>query len=583
MSDLSKGIVLKGNDYNSMIKKGLEKLQKTKSEVDIKVYKLKEGNQKYKVKIILKDNGVNERDCFNLEFESDGTYLVFKKDVLDKKEFTKYLKEYIDYLQIEDVDLNVVNKLEFKSGDRTMIAKAQAEPQVDESIVIRVVDKGMRAYVEFYPPFNGELLSDKVIDEKLAVKIKHGLIEERLAQIKENRSYLKEIEIARGSSLKNGTDGFIDYKINLVEDTTPEILEDGTVDYKDLHTIATVKKDETIGILHNAKRGINGKKIDGTPLLASDGKKIEIQLGKNIAVDDNKRIYSTRDGFVQKKKNILAVIGLLEVDGDVDPSVGNIKFDGNAMIKGIVKTGFEVHARDGIVVKGVAEGAILESDGDIILKKGMHGHEQGLVKTKSNVVSNYLANCTVEAGGEVKSGAIMHSKIFSQGGVFALGKGATIVGGIVRSKGDVYAGVIGSEAETPTTIEVGVDPELKQRHESIHSDLISEKNQLDNVSKSIAIFSKKAKSHELSDKEKMKLAEFIKKKNELEVEVESLQNEYDKIEQRFEQLNKGKIRVEDCIYPGVKIIIGNDVMFVRQKLNKCSVYRADGEIKVGPY
>jgi uncharacterized protein (DUF342 family) len=177
----------------------------------------------------------------------------------------------------------------------------------------------------------------------------------------------------------------------------------------------------------------------------------------------------------------------------------------------------------------------------------------------------------------------MHSKIASQQGVYALGKGATIVGGIVRSKGDVHAGVIGSEVETATTIEVGVDPELKRRHEVVHNDLISEKNQFDNISKSILVLSKKAKSSDLGDKDKRKLAEFLKKKNELEDDIKKLEEEYEKIEQQFEQLNKGKIRVEDCIYPGVKIIIGNDVMFVRRKLNKCSVYRADGEIKVGPY
>lgn len=580
---MAKGIVLKGNDYNSMIRKGLEKLNKTKSEVDIKVYKLKDEKQKYKVKIILKEDSVNEHDLFELSFESDGVYMIFKKNVADEKKFLAYVKEYFKYLQLENINTSELSASNHAEGDKILVAPMQEEPKIDEKMAIRNASDGMSAYVEFYPAVNGESLSDSDVRNKIESKINFGVIESKLSELKNNRCYFKEIIIARGIEPQNGTDGFIDYKINLVEDTTPEILEDGTVDYKDLHTITTISKDETIGILHSAKSGINGKKIDGTPILATDGKKINMTFGKNIAISDDKRIYSTRDGFVQKKKNAMAVIELLEIKGDVDPSTGNIDFDGNALIQGIVKSGFSVHARDGIVVKGVAEGAVLESDGDIVLKKGMHGHEEGIVRTKGNVISNYLANCTVEAGGEIKSGAIMHSKIASQQGVYALGKGATIVGGIVRSKGDVHAGVIGSEVETATTIEVGVDPELKRRHEVVHNDLISEKNQFDNISKSILVLSKKAKSSDLGDKDKRKLAEFLKKKNELEDDIKKLEEEYEKIEQQFEQLNKGKIRVEDCIYPGVKIIIGNDVMFVRRKLNKCSVYRADGEIKVGPY
>ncbi|QIB26169.1 DUF342 domain-containing protein [Caloranaerobacter azorensis] len=48
------------------------------------------------------------------------------------------------------------------------------------------------------------------------------------------------------------------------------------------------------------------------------------------------------------------------------------------------------------------------------------------------------------------------------------------------------------------------------------------------------------------------------------------------------QIN-GKVKVEREIFPGVKIVIGNSIMFVREKLGPCTLVNIDGEIKITPF
>ncbi len=65
-------------------------------------------------------------------------------------------------------------------------------------------------------------------------------------------------------------------------------------------------------------------------------------------------------------------------------------------------------------------------------------------------------------------------------------------------------------------------------------------------------------------------------------ELNRLKNEYETIEVNIENANKGRIKVTEIVYPGVRIIIGNSTFYVRDVMKRCTFYRDEGEIKVGP-
>lgn len=108
-----------------------------------------------------------------------------------------------------------------------------------------------------------------------------------------------------------------------------------------------------------------------------------------------------------------------------------------------------------------------------------------------------------------------------------------------------------------------------------------EKN-LDKVKKSLTMLNNMFKSNK--GKEKKQLFKKLEKtKIALEHKLDKLNREHISIKIKMGNLARGRIKVEDTIYPGVKIVIGDSVMFIREELSNCTFYRDEGEIKIGPY
>ena len=69
----------------------------------------------------------------------------------------------------------------------------------------------------------------------------------------------------------------------------------------------------------------------------------------------------------------------------------------------------------------------------------------------------------------------------------------------------------------------------------------------------------------------------------MEDELSNLNREFIIVKARLSDTSTGRVIVEGIIYPGVKIVIGSSVMFIRDEMNHCTFYRDDGDIRVGPY
>lgn len=65
--------------------------------------------------------------------------------------------------------------------------------------------------------------------------------------------------------------------------------------------------------------------------------------------------------------------------------------------------------------------------------------------------------------------------------------------------------------------------------------------------------------------------------------LKSLQLEFEEIEKRLEERNEGMVKVQDVIYPGVKITIGNVSKLIKEPVKYCKIYREDADIKIAPY
>lgn len=69
----------------------------------------------------------------------------------------------------------------------------------------------------------------------------------------------------------------------------------------------------------------------------------------------------------------------------------------------------------------------------------------------------------------------------------------------------------------------------------------------------------------------------------LKTNLDKSNKELKLIKNEINNVSRGRIKVEGIIYPGVKIVIGDSVMFIRDEMSNCTFYEDEGEIKIGPY
>ena len=159
-----------------------------------------------------------------------------------------------------------------------------------------------------------------------------------------------------------------------------------------------------------------GYDVRGKLLVPKPGKPKTKLRGKGFTVsEDGNTYYSAIDGKVEYRNTDLNVIGVLQIEGDVDLNIGNVDFNGDVEISGNVISGVSVTAKGNVTVGGFVEGAVIKADKDIILKKGSNGKGVAKIEAKGNVTASFLENLRVYCDGNVYSNSILNCEISAKG------------------------------------------------------------------------------------------------------------------------------------------------------------------------
>ncbi len=607
-----KFIILEGKDLNTLIDEGLKTLKLDKSQVEIEV--VEKGKalmgipiKDYKIKIIPKQcvNDMNEKneeikeiestldtiineldrqDYFQLSFLEDGVYLTIRNDELFYSNVEQVLNR-IRKKRIKDIDIKVIQEaLNSKDKKVIKIAPGQEEILLDAELNIDISKDCLEAFITITPPDGGKELTMESTLEKIQNEIKHGLDIHQVEKVIKERIYNNGILVAKGEPAIDGKDGYIKYLFSEKTDSTPRILEDGSVDFRNLDLIDNVKCGDILAELIPPINGKSGVNVKGNIIDYKKGKEAVFKYGKNVKVsEDGFKLIAEKDGQVRLEDNKVVVYEVYDVKGNVDNSTGNIRFNGTVRIKGNILTGFEVNADGDVEIEGVVEGATINSNGNVLLKRGIQGYNKGKLFSKGSIVARYIENSYIDADADVVSEAIMHSEVTSKASIKVSGKKGLIVGGVCKAAIEIVAKTIGSTMATATILEVGVDPSQRANQEIIKTKIVETERNLDKLDKTIILLNKMSKNGELPKEKEDMLNKAVQTKSMLLEELNSLRKEINSIESQIELFSKGKIKVENVIYPGVKVTIGNSTMFVRDELKHCTIYRENNELKIGPY
>lgn len=536
----------------------------------------------------MKDFDQNElrKKPFEITYGEDGVYLTVFRNPYVKVDEMDVLNE-IRFKRIRNFNATIVSDAVKKAmGQPVKIAEKQVEEKIDAQVEVITSPDKMKAFIRITEPTGGGKpagLQEIAWHLKQAGVI-YGIHEQTVHTLAQNPIYNQSILIAEGLPPVNGNNGEITFLVDIHKDRKPIIMEDGSVNYRDLDYIESVHKGQKLCEISLPTKGVDGKNVVGTVLRAIDGKPAKMVRGRNVYPgEDNLSLYAEIDGQVMFIDGKLSVFATYEVPADVDNSTGNINFIGNVSIRGNVLAGFVVDVGGNVEVSGVVEGATIKAGGNIILRRGMTGNGKGVLIAGGDIVAKYIENSTVEAGNDVKAEAIMHSDIKCGNRLELGGRKGLLVGGTARVGKEIHAKVIGSVMATNTVIEVGVDPHLRERYKYLRVEI----NKLDENSKkasqAITLLRKLESAGQLSEEKKEILDKSIRSKLFFDSRLEEYKIELAEIEEKLQQEVKGRIRVDDFLYPGSRISIGSATMTVKETLQHCSLYKDGADVRIGAY
>lgn len=502
-------------------------------------------------------------------------------DEIPKEEMLQYLNDYKISYNEKMLDMMLL----MEEDDICHLGSGKC-PEHPETYNMKISEDGMIATVRFIPPSESgkRMTFDDFMKDLRFKNIKYGIQDKALQEhFSSEGMYCTDILVAKGREAEKGEDARIEYCFNTDNRRRPMQNEDGSVNYFQLSIINHCKKGDTLARIIPEKPGVEGSNIFGESISVGEVKRQTLKFGRNIELSEDKlSITSMVDGHVTLLDDKVFVSDVFQIK-NVDVSTGNIDFDGSVEISGYVAANYEVKASGNVIINGIVEGAKIISGGNIIIAKGMNGMGKGYLKAGGNVVVKFLENARVVSGGYVEAEAILHSKVSAGSEVRVDGRKGIIVGGYVQAANKIAAKVIGASMGAPTILEVGVNPLIKTQYDRMQKIMADNTKTVKNAETILNNFKEKLKKGVQYNEGQLKymksVAALVEEKT---AEMEQMSQRLERLRAMLETQKQAEIVVNDQIYPGTTIIIGDVSKTLQVNFHYCKFVRDAGEVKMAP-
>jgi uncharacterized protein (DUF342 family) len=525
---------------------------------------------------------------FQLIIKEDGTYIrIYESELGGKSVLFDEINSYLIDQRIYEYDKIALGKAitSVKDMIETKLNSAVILP-IGESLKVEISEDKLFVKGRFYPPSNNGVYMTKedIVSTLVRYGVKYGLDEQLVNAYLKDRQYCTDYILAKATPASQGHDAVIQYHFNTDLTLKPKTNEDGSVDFHQLDIISHCKKDELLATLIPVDLGKPGIDVCGKILRPAKVNNKILRHGNKVYLsEDGLRMYSQVDGHVTLTEGRVFVSDTYEIPADVDVSTGDIEYEGNVVIKGNVLTGFSVKAKGDVEVNGVVEGARIEAGGQIVLKRGMQGMNRGILIASGNIITKFIENAEVIAGGYITTESIMHSKVSAKGDIIVGGRRGFVTGGEIRSGSLISVKTAGSQMGTTTLLEVGIDPKIVEEFRELEKKLALMISDKEKLAQSLALFRKKLSAGgPITEEKKDFLLKVTKSNIMLETQISETRKRYDDLKIDMETITNGMIKVGDSIYPGTKLVISNVIYFVREQIQHSKFIRDRADIKVLP-
>ena len=378
-----------------------------------------------------------------------------------------------------------------------------------------------------------------------------GIDEEVINMILRDQTGNKPVVIAQGRKSEPGPDGYYEYFFKTEISRQPKVLEDGSLDYKDIEWFEQVKRGQKLAIYHPAEEGPIGFNIFGTEFPTVKGKELNVLTGKGFYIDQDQVTYIANvDGVVELKGSKMEVSNLITL-ADVTAYMGDTRFDGNVHVTGTIGNGCTIVCKEDLIVDDFVEGAVLEAGGNVILRKGVNAQGKGHIKAGGNIEGSFFENANVKAGGNVKVSYALKSNIECDGTIEVSGRKGSLVGGVAFATHSIKVNEVGNEAGVKTFLKVGISNELIRRQILITNEIKKIDKELEQLREGYeeleAMYSPEMRSNiDMFNKIETARAEKREEKNILNEELKE-------VDEKIEESKQAKVEMHGNIHEGVVV------------------------------
>ena len=399
-----------------------------------------------------------------------------RKGLENRIDINKYCNPLYSWQQMREIryglemglDVNAYRLLRYTAGEmkkRRMsllsdICRKQArimQNQVKtEDFVFEYAANDMEAYITVLA--KGKYITeDRLLEILEQNNIRMGIIKENVRKIVEGRYGDRPFLIAKGEIPRQGKDGWYEFFFRTDLTRKPKVLEDGSVDYRNVDWFEMVKTGQKLAVYHEAEDGTDGYTVTGNAIKARKGLEKRILVGKGFRMeDDRKTYYAVTDGMISLEDNEMRITNHMLLD-EVTLATGNIQFDGSIHIRGDVGFGALVKATGDIVIDGNVEAATIESGGNVVLKKGMNSAGRGVITAGKDVMSTFFEAVRVEAKGNIEVAKCLNSQLYAEGLITST---KVIAGGIAQAEAGFRMKHVGNQAGLRTILKLKVSDRI---------------------------------------------------------------------------------------------------------------------------
>ena len=298
-----------------------------------------------------------------------------------------------------------------------------------------------------------------------------SLILQAIAKFKAKPDTVEAV-IARAVEPIHARDGWIDWLPDC--DPTPHAPDADSgkalkTDHYNRTNYISVEANMQVATIRPPVPGTDGQDVHGKPRKAKSGSPYQLKTDGSITVDEHGAVRSNVDGILQFERNMLRVLPMFEIPGNVSFATGNIFFKGCVVIRGDICDRFTVYARQDLTVMGLIGGATVVCGRHLNAACGMAAHAHGCIFVGGHAQVGYFKNVQ----GLVQGDLLVRRELINCDvavGANLVADAAAIVGGHVAVAKKAIIGTLGSPKATATTITFGFHPCQKQVEELLQSD-----------------------------------------------------------------------------------------------------------------